>query len=144
MPCNKVAVVTAKVDAEHIARLLTTDKLLPVIKNYVEAKMQEIGSLLPDRTIELRENTADRLCFRLGGYYGIDIFVGRGGEIEISHTNMEQTRFDAAIKQDLLTLMAVMGLNLLKVEVAQFVQQSFGIEEQFQRPDGTMVINFNC
>jgi hypothetical protein len=144
MPCNKVAVVKAKVSDEHISSLLTTAALLPVMTAYVEAKMQEIGSQLPDRTIELRENSAAQLCFRLGGYYGIDIFVGRGGEIEISHTNREQTRFDQALKQELLTIMAAVGVNLLKTEIAQFVQQSFGVEEQFQRPDGTLVINFNC
>lgn len=106
--------------------------------------MQEIGSQLPDRTIELRENSAQQICYRLGGYYGIDIFVKGGGEIEISHTYQEQTSLDAALTQELLTIMSVVGVNLLKAEAAQFVAANFGIEEQYQKPDGTLVINFNC
>ncbi|PZS06351.1 MAG: hypothetical protein DLM69_00215 [Candidatus Chloroheliales bacterium] len=144
MPCNKVAVVKARVDNEHVAGLLTTATLFPVVNAYVAAKMYEIGHLLPDRTTLLRENNPERLCFRLGGYYGIDIMVKRGGEIEISHTNAEQTRFDAILTSELLTIMAAVGVNLLKAEIAQFVQQNFGIEELFQRADGTVVINFTC
>lgn len=144
MPCNKVAVVKARVANEHVAGLLTTTALLPVMNAYVEAKMYEIGHLLPDRTIELRENNPERLCFRLGGYYGIDIMVKRGGEVEISHTNTEQARFDAILTSELLTIMAAVGVNLLKAEIAQFVQHNFGIEELFQQPDGTVVINFSC
>lgn len=144
MPCNKVAVVTAKVDAEHIARLLSTDVTFPYVKAYIEAKMAEIGSELLDPSIELSSQTAQQFCFRLGGYYGLYIFIAASGEVTISYTGIAQAVLADQLKSELVQLMTALGVEMLKAEVQQFVQQNFGIEQVYQKPDGTLVLNFEA
>jgi len=136
MPCNAIATVTGGVTDESLNRLLAEQHELvaATMTTYLLAR-------LPGRDIEQRA-VLGGFCLRVGGYYGIDIFVTNGGEITINTTYRHQVAEAEQLTAELTELLTMTGHQLFEQAVAEFIAENYPVESSQQVGD-QLVITFN-
>ncbi len=135
MPCNAVATVTGGVTNETLQQLLAENEVQ--VKASLTAYLED---RVAGRTIEER-SVAGGFCLRVGGYYGIDIFI-QGGKLKINTTYTSQRAEAEQLTAELTELLTMLGHQLFEQTVADFISQNYSVE-QSQRVDDQLVITFN-
>lgn len=135
MPCNAIAAVTGGVTDESLRRLLeqNDEQVQSAIQSYLAQRLA--GSTTTSY------NTASGFGLRVSvGYQWFDLRV-QAGKVAITTAPANRATADQ-LTAELTELLTLLGQQLFEQAVADFIQQSYAVE-QSQRTNDALVLTFN-